>query len=92
MREKEAEEVVDLIVSFFPSYVSKRNDFDKPEVRVNYLMDRLLERDFKATMSKVKHYLETSPYEPKLSDILPPIKDREEQMSVEEALRQKGGM
>lgn len=88
MREEQAEEIIDLIVSFYPTYVSKKNEFDKPEVRINYLMNRLLERDYKATLVRVEEHLHSSPYEPKLSDILPPIKPK--RLSVDEQLKLGG--
>lgn len=72
MERHEAKHIVKIILVAFPKYLDKKNEADDPEFKLTLLRDKLLERNYQTTLDKVNKYIETSPYEPSFSDILPP--------------------
>lgn len=72
MEKEEAEEIIELVVTAFPTFIEKKNEQDNPKLRVKLLYQKLLERSYKPTLEKVHNYIDTSSYEPKLADLLPP--------------------
>lgn len=88
MTSDEAKDVIELIVSCYPKYVEKKNEHDNPKRRIQVLHQKLLKRDYKKTLRKVNNYIDSSPYEPSFSDILPAKEN--ERLSVKDQLRQGG--
>ena len=74
MNKEEASKVIELVVSCYPKFVEKKHDSDNPKLRIKLLQEKLLTRSFEKTWEKVNKHIETSPYEPKISEILPPEK------------------
>lgn len=70
MNSDQAKEIINLVVAAYPKYAQKKNEFDNPKLRVQTLHKKLMERDYSKSMDKVNSYIETSPYEPNLSDLL----------------------
>lgn len=71
MDKKQATEIIDLVVNCYPSFLKKKTEFDKPEVRLNVLMRKMLESDYHRTLEKVDNYIETNRFEPTISDLIP---------------------
>jgi len=72
MNKDEARHIVKLILTAYPKYLDKKNEMDDPDFKLQLLRDKLLERSYQPTLEKVNKYIESSPYEPSFSDILPP--------------------
>lgn len=69
MEDKQAKEIFNMIAVAYPSFLKVEGKPYSLSDKVSLWKDQLLQMEYKGTYNRLQEYMQTSPYEPKISDI-----------------------